>query len=63
MSTELDKSQSPEFSHSYRSLAPLVLLAFPTSIALPSMPPHTGWMSETERREAATDRFVTMTTR
>ena len=53
MSPAFDKSQSPEFdksqsefSHPYRLLAPLVLLSFPTSIALPSPPPHTGWMSE-----------------
>jgi hypothetical protein len=60
---ELDKSQSPEFSQPYRLLAPLVLLSFPTSIALPSPPPHTGWMSEVKWRETATDPFGAMMTR
>ena len=63
MSPELDKCQSPEFSEPYRLLAPLVLLSFPTSIALPSLPPHTGWMSEVEWRKPATDPFAAMTTR
>jgi hypothetical protein len=57
MSLEVDKSQSPEFSQPYRLFAPLVLLSFPTSIALTSGSPHTGWVSETEWRETATDRL------
>jgi hypothetical protein len=63
MSPELDKSQAPEFSEPYRLLAPLVVLSFPTGIALPSVPPHTRWMSETEWRTTATDPFAAMMTR
>ena len=63
MSPALDRSQSSESSQPYHLLAPLVLLSFPTSIVVTPLPPHTGWMSETERRERATDRFVAMSAR
>jgi hypothetical protein len=36
----LDRSQSPEFSEPYRLLAPLVVLSFPSGIALPSVRPR-----------------------
>jgi hypothetical protein len=61
MSPELDKSHSPEFSQPYRLLAPLVLLSFPASAHV-SAAAH--WLDAgTERRETATDRFVSMTTK
>jgi hypothetical protein len=63
MSLELDKSQSSEFSEQYRLLAPLILLSFPSSTALMSVPPHTGRMSEPEWRTTAIDPFAAMTTR
>ena len=54
MSPVLDKYQSPEFSEPYRLLAPLVLLSFPSGIALPSLRPSEGaaFLAPAGRREA-----------
>ena len=56
MSPVLDNSQSSEFSEPYRLLAPLVLLSFPSSTALPSLRPSEAPRSW--RRLAAEKRSI-----
>jgi hypothetical protein len=61
MSPVLDKSQSPEFSEPYRLLAPLVLLSFPSGIALPSLRPSEAprsWRRLAAESVRSNDNFV-----